>query len=305
MALPLPRAEAEGQADRFTHNGMRWRFSRCRGVTPLWLTLSGPPCPLCGWWPNAGALVWLLGAPESPPLHGSLPRETGLLPGSSTSPLGFQKLLGRQHAPAGPWLGLCGQGSRAVAQAQPSSVVVLGSRETQGSLLTKGHVPSFSVPLSLSSSPSPRTFLQLFPPSPSSSPAPNHKGARQVSFCSDKEDILPGNKTPGSPLAGTPTFRAPSTSSLPLSSPILESERENSPTTNHNLLISQGLKRGREDSCLSLVPPHRLGKCWKDTYTAPPSESPVGTYLGSTVYSSGSDSDHSSEFPSDAWGSPD
>lgn len=152
--------------------------------------------------------------------------------------------------------------------------------------------------------PPPAPF-QLFPPSPSPSPAPNHKGARQVSFCSDKEDILPGNKTPGSPLAGTPTFRAPSTSSLPLSSPILESERENSPTTNHDLLISQGLKRGREDSCLSLVPPHRLGKCWKDTYTAPPSESPVGTYLGSTVYSSGSDSDHSSEFPSDAWGSPD
>lgn len=146
MALPLPRAEGEGQADRFTHNGMRWRFSRCRGVTPLWLTLSGPPCPLCGWWPNAGALVWLLGAPESPPLHGSLPRETGLLPGSSTSPLGFQKLLRRQHAPAGPWLGLCGQGSRAVAQAQPSSVVVLGSRETQGSLLTKGHVPFILCP---------------------------------------------------------------------------------------------------------------------------------------------------------------
>lgn len=110
--------------------------------------------------------------------------------------------------------------------------------------LPKGTFLSFSVPLSLSSSPSPRTFLQLFRPSPSPSPAPNHKGARQVSFCSDKEDILPGNKTPGSPLAGTLTFRAPSTSSLPLSSPILESERENSPTTNHDLLISQGLKRG-------------------------------------------------------------
>lgn len=73
MALPLPRAEAEGQADRFTHNGMRWRFSRCRGVTPLWLTLSGPPCPLCGWWPNAGALVWLLGAPESLPTAARFP----------------------------------------------------------------------------------------------------------------------------------------------------------------------------------------------------------------------------------------
>lgn len=174
MALPLPRAEAEGQADRFTHNGMRWRFSRCRGVTPLWLTLSGPPCPLCGWWPNAGALVWLLGAPESPPLHGSLPRETGLLPGSSTSPLGFQKLLRRQHAPAGPWLGLCGQGSRAVAQAQPSSVVVLGSRETQGSLLTKGHVPfilcpSVSLFFSLTPHLSPAFSAISFPlPSPQS-----------------------------------------------------------------------------------------------------------------------------------------
>lgn len=73
LALPLPRAEAEGQADRFTHNGMRWRFSRCRGVTPLWLTLSGPPCPLCGWWPNAGALVWLLGAPESLPTAARFP----------------------------------------------------------------------------------------------------------------------------------------------------------------------------------------------------------------------------------------
>lgn len=208
-----------------------------------------------------------------------------------------------------PWLapGWACVGRAAAQWLKPSHLLwlSLAHGKRKDPCLPKGTFLSFSVPLSLSSSPSPRTFLQLFPPSPSPSPAPNHKGARQVSFCSDKEDILPGNKTPGSPLAGTPTFRAPSTSSLPLSSPILESERENSPTTNHDLLISQGLKRGREDSCLSLVPPHRLGKCWKDTYTAPPSESPVGTYLGSTVYSSGSDSDHSSEFPSDAWGSPD
>lgn len=66
-------------------------------------------------WPSLSSL-WLVAqcwgtcvasrSPESPPLHGSLPRETGLLPGSSTSPLGFQKLLRRQHAPAGPWLGV-------------------------------------------------------------------------------------------------------------------------------------------------------------------------------------------------------